>query len=790
MSSAVAELDGYLQSMLALKPPGVSGTKITSITSLCMANVQSESVLIQKIYTHFKKAPATHKLGVLYVVDSVTRQWVDQTRKAGQQLGTDAPDGTCAAGVNRVTALLPVIMNDIITTAPEDQKDKIKKLLTIWERSCTFPAPMLTSFNEKLNASASQNVESTTPEGSPAPSFIPLRGPQQSQQPQQQQQAPAGQAAAMPDTTSILKALADMAKQNTTAPATSGAAAQTSPNSVLSAPSAVPQVPTSTVDQTAQQQLQQQTNGQAAVNPFASNLASQLAGFSNAAAQNPNMFQNQTQPAGQPANPLAMPAQNPLAALLPQAAAAAPASTMPTPDAMQQLGMLQLLAAQGIPQDQWATALQILNFANQANTGGMGNVNPAALAAAFGGQQPQQQPPNQNAWGAPMQDTASRDHGHERDREYMRSPPGGYRRRSRSPGWDRRREVSPPRRRDSPVYGEYHGDSPGRNRTDPRDARGRRPDGYRQRSPPGRRRRSPSPQRKDSSLPPPGPKVLEWDYSIGQGNIKVLSRTLFVGGVTSSEAHLRSLFGRFGVVQTCIVNTDKRHAFVKMINRPDAVNAREGMEQYKSGDMQLRTRWGVGFGPRDCSDYQTGVSIIPIERLTDADRKWMLTAEYGGTGGKSIESGMVVEEPDIEIGAGVSSKAISRRMATDQGGKRGPISSRAGFGGAPRGGGGGGGGPEHYRRDHHHRMDHDSGSAHSSGGAGGAGDRSGDNSANSNPNAIGVPPAVPGFGFQFPGIPMFPSGFMLGAAAGAQTGSSSSTPTGQQQQQQAPGQGS
>lgn len=37
----------------------------------------------------------------------------------------------------------------------------------------------------------------------------------------------------------------------------------------------------------------------------------------------------------------------------------------------------------------------------------------------------------------------------------------------------------------------------------------------------------------------------------------------------------------------------------------------------------------------------------------------MLTAEYGGTGGKPIESGMVVEEPDIEIGAGVSSKGLS-----------------------------------------------------------------------------------------------------------------------------------
>lgn len=87
--------------------------------------LQSESVLIQKIYTHFKKTPGTHKLGVLYVVDSVTRQWVDLARKAGQPAGGAAQDGTFAAGVNRVTELLPVLMTDIINTAPEDQKVRL-----------------------------------------------------------------------------------------------------------------------------------------------------------------------------------------------------------------------------------------------------------------------------------------------------------------------------------------------------------------------------------------------------------------------------------------------------------------------------------------------------------------------------------------------------------------------------------------------------------------------------------------------------------------------------------------
>lgn len=94
--------------------------------SACQANLatstQSESVLIQKLFTHFKKTPGTHKLGVLYVVDSVTRKWLDQAKAQGQTPSLASPDGTFAAGVHRVTELIPILMNDIIATAPEDQK--------------------------------------------------------------------------------------------------------------------------------------------------------------------------------------------------------------------------------------------------------------------------------------------------------------------------------------------------------------------------------------------------------------------------------------------------------------------------------------------------------------------------------------------------------------------------------------------------------------------------------------------------------------------------------------------
>lgn len=356
-----------------------------------------------------------------------------------------------------------------------------------------------------------------------------------------------------------------MAKQNPAAPA---ASVPTNPLSALNPAGAAPQ-PVSSADAVSlpASGANPYTAAGAMTNPFAA---------ISALGQNPAMAQPQSQ--GQMSNPMTS-AQNPLATLLSQTANA-PAQTAPAmPDGnalQQQLQLIQMLAAQGIPQEQWGTALQLLQMSNP----GMAGMN----AGQFPGFNTMS---GQGAGGWVRPDSQTRDdRDRERDRDYPRSPPG-YRRRSRSPGWDRRRTATPPRRRDSPVYGDYHNDSPARRGGDPRDTRGRRGD-YRHRSPTGRKRRSPSPTRRDPTLPAPGPKLIEWDYSIGQGNIQVLSRTLFVGGVTSSEAHLRSLFGKHGIVQTCIVNVDKRHAFIKMLSRQDAVAARAGMESYRAGDMQLR----------------------------------------------------------------------------------------------------------------------------------------------------------------------------------------------------------
>ncbi|POS83209.1 hypothetical protein EPUL_004778 [Erysiphe pulchra] len=653
MSTAVVELDAALHAMLGLKPPGVSGTRISSLTSLCNENVQSESVLIQKIFTHFKKAPGTHKLGVLYVVDSVTRKWTEQAKLAGQTINSSAHDGTFAAGVHRVKELLPVLMNDIILTAPNDQKEKIRKLIDIWEKGQTFPLSMLNTFKEKLNTQGNAtrpssgfqfsngldvpSVASTTPPGSPPPDLNSRIG---------LLNAPNQATPATSDTSAILAALAKMARQNTSVASTTAPATP-----------AVPSVPATTAapHYQTQEKLYNVSNVHniplrqpAALNqplppsfPPLNPLVAQgtYPSIPNNSSNNISNFSNQTNPF-----PSAPPPVVPNTAGL-------------DPAVQQQLLLIKALSDQGLTPDKIAGIISAVG--NRVNVPPALSLNPQnqSLPVGQGGQ---------NTWGIKMDESRDRE-----GYEAPRSPSNRYRRRSRSrspQAWNNR--DSPLRRREEPSL-EFERGSP-RTRGDDRNrGRGRTVD-YRQRSPP-RRGQSASPPHNFSNS---GNKWIGYDSTIPKGSIKVLSRTLFVGGVTGTEQELRQLFSRYGQVQTCVVNRDKRHAFVKMVSRADAVTAKDAMEKTRMPESSLRTRWGVGFGPRDCSDYATGVSVIPISKLTDADRKWMLSAAYGGSGGAPIESGMIVEEPDIEIGQGVSSKAISRRMQTDRGGNNGPKSSR------------------------------------------------------------------------------------------------------------------
>jgi protein NRD1 len=65
--------------------------------------------MVDIIINAFRRSPATHKLGVLYCADSVVRQWIAQ-------------GGVNNAGVQKLTANIPSLMEELINTAPDPQK--------------------------------------------------------------------------------------------------------------------------------------------------------------------------------------------------------------------------------------------------------------------------------------------------------------------------------------------------------------------------------------------------------------------------------------------------------------------------------------------------------------------------------------------------------------------------------------------------------------------------------------------------------------------------------------------
>ena len=126
---AVQELDALLHSLQSLKPPGVNKTKVESATKICMElqNIpvrpsgnklhfgfctqilQVEPYFVDSMVSAFQKSSVSHKLGVLYIVDSIMRQWV-----------VSGP--THAGGVRKMTDNMPALINPYLPAVPESQK--------------------------------------------------------------------------------------------------------------------------------------------------------------------------------------------------------------------------------------------------------------------------------------------------------------------------------------------------------------------------------------------------------------------------------------------------------------------------------------------------------------------------------------------------------------------------------------------------------------------------------------------------------------------------------------------
>lgn len=304
----------------------------------------------------------------------------------------------------------------------------------------------------------------------------------------------------------IMEALANLARQNSAA--TPGGPPQ--PAASASAPVPAPAQAQNTAQSNALSVLsnlqhvaaqhQQKQAAAAAAAPVHHQQPAYSMPISQPAATAPPFSYAPSQPPLQPAS-VTYPGANPMQP--------PPAAPIFDPQAQQQLMLIKTLADQGVPFDKIPSLLAALK-----------NAQPGAIPAAPATTAAPNYYAAGQGWGAPPQGQSTDNHEQHRYGDASRSSSRTYgRSRSRSPSrrWDTR--GSPRGSRD-----DYGHQSPGRNRHDDRDTRGRGTE-YRQRSPAGRNGHSPTPRRSS------GEKWVDFDRTIPNGSIKVLSRTLFVGGV-------------------------------------------------------------------------------------------------------------------------------------------------------------------------------------------------------------------------------------------------------------------
>lgn len=334
---------------------------------------------------------------------------------------------------------------------------KFKAQLTEPQQSKLLPIHINT-LSPYSNLTLQLSPESTTPDGTPPRSFEATLATETKT------------AAPNANTSSILQALANMARQPTTN---------------------VPPVPVNPVSlpQLSNSNVQSNSALQTAVSssysqPIAQAVNGSTAGSSVSQAQSNGSQHQQSNPP------------------MPQFGAVPPPPSLPgvqnfDPAVQQQLLILGELAKSGVPQEQWPAILAAL-AATPANAAPPPSI---PLASTTHSQ-------TSNVWTGKKQEDS-------RDRNSYQDSESRFRRRSRS--------NSPQRTWNSHDSPKTHRDGYDGNRESPRGGhsdRGRGSD-YRQRSPPGRRGRSPSPTRYNNHGPP-SQKYIDYDSSIPDEHVKGL----------------------------------------------------------------------------------------------------------------------------------------------------------------------------------------------------------------------------------------------------------------------------
>ncbi|KAI9261486.1 hypothetical protein BDA99DRAFT_511486 [Phascolomyces articulosus] len=562
----------------------VSASKITSLQSLAISHPQHHNYIVQCIIRFIESAPPDYRLAGLYVVDAISRAAFKLVRKSNEH------DHRKPAEVEGYIRRFGIVLRDdslvgCFQPCSTKDKEKVKKTLDIWEQGNIYSKELV----EYLKQSFMKDTSGTTQVdlNSTATSYPTSHS---SGNVLQQMSTTVSTAPAV-DAESLLARISSIGGLGSLTNAISNAP----PSQPL--PPSQPPLPTAPV-----------SNGSTGLPP----ALAQLLGIN--------------------ANPMG------------PAPTAAPLTTaVSSPMASLQHQPLQPQQQQQTMQNYDGNMIQPSSFQPNRN-------NPTDPRLRSQGSPPHRMDPrtqqqhSMNANNMPLGTRGNQ----ALPSQTARSRPSRW---GQDTGGPVQQQQQPPQRQLSPMHTQNNHKRVRDNNwsTEPSMDNHRRQHQHQRRSPPASPRHQQNrPTRRRTSLPGPIP-----DPTLPKGSIRVVTRTLFVGPLPGwfVKEDVADIFEKYGELHSIIMSKKTKtrtNAFLKYTNRSSLEAAKLDTTELTIENIQVKVNYGFGFGPRKLFDYEQGVSIIPLNELSEDEKSSLVTAPIGGFQGLPVHDQMTIEEPEVE----------------------------------------------------------------------------------------------------------------------------------------------
>ncbi|KAJ7066531.1 hypothetical protein C8F01DRAFT_1123607 [Mycena amicta] len=222
----LAEFESALKEVVNAKR--LSASKMNNLTDIALKSMSDDTQLVSILYRTHKSLAPPAKVSSLYVFDALARAARTQVVKQGLTGEIHARPGNCATFLLKLEGILEGLVQDMISTATSEGKEKTKKVLDIWVKGSTFPAPILARLKE-VAAEKDNEVKVTL---DPRAAAVAVAAPQPQVAPQVPS-APLPPPAPVLDPQATLLALLTQAAANNAAQANLG---QTVPNAAANPP--------------------------------------------------------------------------------------------------------------------------------------------------------------------------------------------------------------------------------------------------------------------------------------------------------------------------------------------------------------------------------------------------------------------------------------------------------------------------------------------------------------------------------------------------------------------------